>query len=204
MVEHRLRQQFLVAHLVEEHGDPIPFVGQYHPAAPLLVLDPQAGPERPGRARRGRPARVAVVAAEARVVRALAEVAEQEAPPAGGHFGVAAHHLDPGPFDRAVLAGGPQGPGGGLGRPRGVRGRVGASAGRGPSGPGPIWPFIRTAPAASSRLTSPVSRRSDRPDRSDSSCTVTGVWVAAATSASSVSSGRPPLKNWRSPRSFGR
>ena len=45
----------------------------------------------------------------------------------------------------------------------------------------------------------PTSRR-----RRASSRTVTGVWVAAATSASSVSSGRPPVKNRQIPRSSGR
>ena len=98
--------------LGEQHGDAVGFGRHHDPVAPLRVAHraPRLQPflrsgSVPGRiGRAGRPC-VAVVAVPARVDDLLAEVAEQQAAPAVGGLGVAAHHLDARPHHLPALLG---------------------------------------------------------------------------------------------------
>src|SRR4029453_2343359 len=100
----------LVAHLVEQHGDPVVLDAHEDAGPPLAVLDRGLDRERGVGAvlrRRGAllggPGAGVAVAVAAGLVELLPEVAEQELPAAVGGLGVAAHHLDPALVDPLVV-----------------------------------------------------------------------------------------------------
>ena len=93
----------LVADVVEQHGQLVLLDG-HDDAGPPLAVSHRAAPRElviTGWLFLGCAGRTGVAVA-ARAGQLLAEVAKQVLPPAPGRFGIAAHHLDPGPDQTSV------------------------------------------------------------------------------------------------------